>query len=132
MCLKNFCLVDLVTEELHCKAIYAINLKPDPMLLDTGDLSLISNSQQPWKLVCPPENRPFQIGYSTYIINKTEFCKFSFSAGLHYLVQTMLSCQNNATTTNGLFRGYCMFNKILFNYLKVYHPITLEPEMKQH
>ena len=80
-------------KSLHCKAKYAINLKPDCTLLDVGDLILLSNIPQPRMLIHALENVPFLLEYLTYrVINRTELCEFSFSAGPNYLAEIMLSC----------------------------------------
>ena len=58
---------------IHCKAKQSINLKPDPKILDAGDLILPLNLPKHWSLVCVLENRPFPMDYSTYrIISRTE------------------------------------------------------------
>ena len=44
--------VDLVMKTVHCKAKYAFNLKPDPKLLDTGDIIMLCSLPQPLTLVC--------------------------------------------------------------------------------
>ena len=46
---------------LHCTAKYVINLKPNPILLDTRDLILLCNLPKPWALVCALEDRPFPL-----------------------------------------------------------------------
>ena len=77
---------------MYCKARYTINLKPDPTIIDTGDLILLLNL----------ENRPFQLEYYTYIvINRITFCESYYSAEPYYLVHAMLSYLNNAPTTDG-------------------------------
>ena len=65
------------------------------------------------------------------LINRTEFYECSFLAGPYYLTQTMLSCQTNSVVSDGLFRAYCMFNKIFFDYLEAYHQISPVPEIEQ-
>ena len=43
----------------------------------------------------------------------------------------MFTCQGNAGAMDGLFSMYFVFNKILFNYLKIYHQISSKPEVEQ-
>ena len=43
----------------------------------------------------------------------------------------MVSCKNNAATTDSLFSTYYVLNKIIFDYLKVYHQISLKPKVEQ-
>ena len=113
--------MDSVTKALHCKAKYAINLIPDPTVLDTGDLIPLSNLPKPQTLICTTEYRPFPLEFSTYrFINRSQFYEHSFSAGPYYLAQNMLTCQGNAATMDSLCTYY-VFNKILFDYFKTYH-----------
>ena len=56
--------LDFVATPLYCKDNYALNLKLDLTLLDTGDLILLSSLPKPWKLVCVLDNRPFSLEYS--------------------------------------------------------------------
>ena len=43
----------------------------------------------------------------------------------------MVSCKNNAAATDNLFSTYYVLTNILFDYLKAYHEISLEPEVEQ-
>ena len=84
-----------------------MNIKLDPTLLDAGYLIVFSNLLKLWTLVCTLEKRPLLLEYSTYqVINRTMFCECSFLAGPYFLLQTMLSCQDNTAITDGLFSMY--------------------------
>ena len=87
-----------------CKAKYVINLKPNPTLLDTRDLVLLSNLPRLWTLVCELDNRPFPLE------NSNSGClteqNFVFILKKTTLVQTILPCQNNAAVRDGLFSTY--------------------------
>ena len=81
-----------------------MNMKLDPSFLDAGDLMLLANLLKPWTVICALENWLLPLEFPTYaVINRTEFCEFSFAVESYYLAQTMLSCQDNATATDGLF-----------------------------
>ena len=83
--------MDSVCKAMCCKAKRTINLKPDPTILDTRDLILLLNLQEPWMLICALENRPFPLKYSTYqAINRKYLCECSFSARPYYLTQILL------------------------------------------
>ena len=124
--------MDSATKALNCKTKCFINMKPDPSILDVVNLILLSNLSKSWTMVCKPEPYHFHWNpLSKEYLNKTELCKCSFSARPYYQVQRVLSCKNNAAATVSLFSTYYLFNKILFNYLKVYHQISPEPEVEQ-
>ena len=46
---------------MHCKAKYAINRKPGPIILDREDLVLLRNLSKPCTSVCAPWNRLFPL-----------------------------------------------------------------------
>ena len=64
-------------------------------------------------------------------INRIEFCECSFPAGSYCVAYTILFCQDNAATIDGLFIMYFVFNKFLFDCLKAYHQISSIPDMEQ-
>ena len=77
-------MVDWVTKASDCKPKSKATLKQDPTLLAVGDLILLSNFPKPWKLICALKNIPLSLECCTYrVINKIEFCEYSFSAGLY-------------------------------------------------
>ena len=123
--------VDLVTKVLHCKAKYAMNMKPDPTLFDVGNLILLSNLPKPWTVVCVLE-QAISIEYSVYrVINRTEFCECSLLGGPYYLVNIILFCMENAATIDSFSSIYYMFNKILSDYLKAYHQSSPDSDMER-
>ena len=80
--------MDSVINGRHCKAKCIINLQPNPTLLDTVDMVTLSDLMRPWTFICALENRPFLLAYVTYrVINGSEFCECSSSAGPYYLNQ---------------------------------------------
>ena len=121
--------MDLVTKTLNCNAKYLINLKLYPTLLDAENLFMSFNFQEHRHWYVHQEIRPFSSEYSTYrMISRTKLCESSFSAGLYFLTQTMLSWQKKEAWVDGLFSTYCLFNKILLDYLKAYHQISPKPK----
>ena len=55
----TFYLTGHPTKAIQYKAKHAINLKPDPTILDAGDLALFGNLLKPWSLVSVLEKHPF-------------------------------------------------------------------------
>ena len=104
----------------HCKPKFVQNKHFEPKVLDAGEQIVLSNLPQPWVLICGQEHRPFPIQYSTYrIINRTELCECSLSAGSYYLGPSLTNCHEMPEgTLDGIFDSYFVFNKIIFDILK--------------
>ena len=63
-----------------CKTIVTFDTLPQSKILDTGDILILSNLQQPWTIVCKDVNRIFELEYSTYcIFNRSEPCECSLT-----------------------------------------------------
>jgi hypothetical protein len=113
-----------------CKPTYIKNPKLSPKVLDAGDLLVLSNLPKPWILVCEPNNRPRQITHSTYrVINRTELCECSLSAGAHFLAQTTESCDETITAKDGRFQTYYVTNAIIFDLLRARYGMNLESNL---
>ena len=86
--------------------------------MDGGENLILSNLPKPWTLVCGAQNLPFPLKYSTlWIINRTELCECSLTAGAFYIMQTVESCSLNNVLSDGTFTTYYAFNKIIFDTL---------------
>ena len=58
-----------------CKTIVTFDTLPESKILDASDISILSNLQKPWTIVCKDVNRTFDHEYSTYrILNRSELC----------------------------------------------------------
>ena len=114
----------------HCTAQVHLNIPPTPRVLDAGTQLVLSNLPAPWTLVCKPNNRPFQIEYSTYrIINRTELCECSLSARNFMLEQSTMVCGASEAAKDGFFTTYYAINKIIFDYLTVKFDIDIATDV---
>ncbi len=103
----------------NCSVKVHYNVPQKAQILDAGDKLLLFNLPKPWLLVCQPANRPFEIEYSAYrVINRTELCECSLSAGNYFLSQAAESCDDTTEATDGIFTTYYSFNKIVFDFLE--------------
>ena len=79
---------------------------------------ILSNLLKPWTLVCGAQNRPFPPKYSTLrIINRTELCEHSLTAGAFCITQTVESCSLINILSDSTFTTYYVFKKIIFDTL---------------
>ena len=63
-------------------------------------------------------DRPFPLKYPKYrVINKTKLCECPFSAVLYYLVQMVLSYQNNGTATDSLCSALYLLKLFIRSHL---------------
>ena len=47
-------------------------------ILDTGNILILSNLQEPWTIVCKDVDRIFKLEYPTYcVLNRSELCECS-------------------------------------------------------
>ena len=87
-------------------------------MLDTGDLLILSNLQKPWKIACKDISRVFEIEYSTYrILNRSELCECSLTAGNYLLSYTNINCGNVLEARDGYFTTYYSFKKIVLDVI---------------
>ena len=74
----------------QCKTIVTFDNTPESKILDTGNILILLNSQNPWTIACKDVSRVFEIEYFTYhILNRSELCKCSLTAG-NYLLTLLL------------------------------------------
>ena len=87
-------------------------------ILDAGDLLILSNLQKPWTIACKDISRVFEIEYSTYrILNRSELCECSLTAGNYLLSYTNINCGNAPEARDGYFTTYYSFNKIVLDVI---------------
>ena len=76
------------------------------------------NLQKPWTIACKDISRVFEIEYSTYrILNRSELCECSLTAGNYLLSYTNINCGNTPEARDGYFTTYYSFNKIVLDVI---------------
>ena len=79
----------------QCKTIVTFDNTPEFKILDTGNILILSNLQKPWTIACKDISKVFEIEYSTYcILNRSELCECSLTAGNYLLSQTDSNCRD--------------------------------------
>ena len=97
----------------QCKTIVTFDT-----ISDAGDLLILSNLQKPWTIACKDISRVFEIEYSTYrILNKSELCECSLTAGNYLLSYMNINCGNTPEARDGYFTTYYSFNKIVLDII---------------
>ena len=101
-----------------CKMIVTFDTLLESKIPDTGDILILSNLQKPWTIVCKDVDRIFELEYSTYhILNRSELCECSLTAGNYLLSQTASNCGDMTEAKDGFFTTYYAFNKIVLDML---------------
>ena len=102
----------------QCKTIVTFDTIPESKILDAGNLLILSNLQKPWTITCKDISRVFEIEYSTYhILNRSELCECSLTAGNYLLSYTNINCGNAPEARDGYFTTYYSFNKIVLDVI---------------
>ena len=79
---------------------------------------ILSNLQKPWTIACKDVSRVFEIDYSTYcILNRSELCECSLTAGNYLLSYTNINCGNAPEARDSYFTTYYSFNKIVLDVI---------------
>ena len=104
-----------------------------PKVLDAGETMILFNLPRPWILVCGKHKRPCEIQIATYkILNGTELCECSLTAGTFSLHETLVQCTPKIRSqADGVFKMSYAINKIIFDYLQVNNDVTLEGDVLQ-
>ena len=88
----------------QCKTIVTFDNTPGLKILDAGNILILSNLQKPWTIACKDISRVFEIEYSTYrILNRSELCKCSLTAGNYLLSQTDTNCRDMPEARDSYF-----------------------------
>ena len=102
----------------QCKTIVTFDTILESKILDAGDLLILSNLQKPWTIAYKDTSRVFEIEYSTYcILNRSELCECSLTAGNYLLSYMNISCGNAPEARDGYFTTYYSFNKIVLDII---------------
>ena len=118
-------------KEKQCKTIVTFDTIPESKILDAGDLLILSNLQKPWTIACKDVSRVFEIEYSTYcILNGSELCECSLTAGYYLLSYTNINCGNTPEARDGYFTTYYSFNKIVLDVIAEKFNIQVDESTK--
>ena len=102
----------------QCKTIVTFDTIPESKILDAGDLLILSNLHKPWTIACKDISGVFEIEYSTYrILNRSELCECSLTAGNYLLSYTNINCGNAPEARDSYFTTYYSFNKIVLDII---------------
>ena len=109
------------------KTLVTFDNTPESKILDTGNILILSNLQKPWTIACKDISRVFEIEYSTYrILNRSELCECSLTAGNYLLSQTDTNCGDMPEARDGYFFTYYAFNKIILDIITVKFDIQVD------
>ena len=115
----------------QCKTIITFDTILESKILDTGNLLILSNLQKPWTIACKDISRVFEIEYSTYrILNRSELCECSLTAGNYLLSYTNINCGNAPEVRDGYFTTYYSFNKIILDIIMEKFDIQVDENTK--
>ena len=96
-------------------------------ILDASNILILSNLQKPWTIACKDISRVFEIEYSTYhILNRSELCECSLTAGNYLLSQTDTNCGDMPGARDSYFTTYYAFNKIMLDIITVKFNIQVD------
>ena len=102
----------------QCKTIVTFDNTLESKILDAGNILILSNLQKPWTIACKDVSKVFEIEYSTYrILNRSELCECSLTAGNYLLSQTDTNCGDMPEARDGYFTTYYAFNKIILDII---------------
>ena len=111
----------------QCKTIVTFDNTPESKILDAGNILILSNLQKPWTIACKDVSRVFEIEYSRdCILNRSELCECSLTAGNYLLSQTDTNCGDMQEARDGYFTTYYAFNKIILDVITVKFNIHID------
>ena len=111
----------------QCKTIVTFDNTPESKILDACNILILLNPQKPWTIACKDVSRVFEIEYSTYhILNRSELCECSLTAGNYLLGQTDTNCGDMPEARDSYFTIYYAFNKIVLDVITVKFDIQVD------
>ena len=111
----------------QCKIIVTFDNTLESKILDTSNILILLNLQKPWTIACKDVSRVFEIECSTYhILNRSELCECSLTAGNYLLSQTDTNCRDMPEARDGYFTTYYAFNKIILDIITVKFDIQVD------
>ena len=83
-----------------CNIQYYPDLNPEPAILDAGNYLLLGNLPLPWTIICNHNDQiPNPIQGSSYaIVDKSDLCQCSISAGTWYIQENIVYCTDKMDT----------------------------------
>ena len=82
-------------------------------------------------IACKDVSRVFEIEYSTYrILNRSELCECSLTAGNYLLTYTNINCGNAPEARDAYFTTYYSFNKIVLDIITKKFDIQVDESTK--
>ena len=109
------------------KTIVTFDNTQELKILHAGNILILSNLQKPWTIACKDISRVFEIEYSTYhILNRSELCECSLTAGNYLLSQTDTNCGDMPEARDSYFTTYYTFNKIILDVITVKFNIQVD------
>ena len=113
------------------KTILTFDTILESKILDADNLLILSNLQKPWTIACTDVSRVFEIEYSTYrILNRSELCECSLTAGNYLLSYTNINCGNVPEARDSYFTTYYSFNKIVLDVITKKFDIQVDENTK--
>ena len=109
-----------------CKTIVTFDNTLEWKILDASNILIFLNLQKPWTIACKDVSRVFEIEYSTYILNRSELCECSLTAGNYLLNQTDTNCRDMPEARDGYFTTYYAFNKIILDVITVKFDVQVD------
>ena len=117
----------------QCKTIITFDTILESTILDAGNLLILSNLQKLCTIACKDISRVFEIEYSTYhILNRSELCECSLTAGNYLLSYTNINCGNVPEVRDGYFTTYYSFNKIVLDVITEKFDIQVDKNTKNN
>ena len=111
----------------QCQTIVTFDHTPESKILDASNILILLNLQKPWTIACKDVSRVFEIEYSTYcILNRSELCECSLTAGNYLLSQTDTNCRDMPEARDSYFTTYYAFNKIILDIITVKFDIQVD------
>ena len=111
----------------QCKTIVTFDNILESKILDASNILILLNLQKPWTIACKDVSRVFEIEYSTYcILNRSELCECSLTAGNYLLSQTDTNCGHMSEARDGYFTTYYALNKIILDIITVKFNIQVD------
>ena len=111
----------------QCKTTVTFDNTPKSKILDAGNILILPNLQKPLTIACKDVSRVFEIEYSTYhILNRSELCKCSLTAGNYLLSQSDTNCGDMPEARDSYFTTYYAFNKIILDAITVKFDIQVD------
>ena len=88
-----------------CDIQYYPDLNPEPAILDAGNYLLLGNLPLPWTIICNHNDQiPNPIKGSSYVIvDKSDLCQCSISAGTWYIQENIVYCTDKVDTKIDLY-----------------------------